>query len=134
MVCIYCTGETRVTNSRLQKRTNQVWRRRACLNCKAIFSTLESPDLQRSVSVRNKNGHLQPFSRDKLLLSLYSACGHRKDATDAASALTGTVISRLLPKIQNATIDRDIIVLEASQILKRFDKPASVAYLAYHSV
>ncbi len=132
MVCIYCGGKTKVYNSRSQKRTNRVWRRRACLNCKAIFSSLESPDLERSVSVRYKTGRLEPFNHDKLLFSLYSACGHRKDAANAASALTDTVISHLLPKIQNAILNRDTIAQEASRVIKRFDKPAATAYLAYH--
>jgi|SRR3989344_8181370 len=131
MVCIYCSGLTRVTNSRPQKRVNQIWRRRVCLNCANIFSSTEVVDLTGTVVVKSKSD-LEPFSRDKLLLSIYSACGHRKDAVTASSALTATVISKLMPMINSATLNRDDVVRVVTEVLKRFDKAASVQYKAYH--
>lgn len=133
MVCIYCGSETKVTNSRHKKKTNETWRRRECLNCQAVFTTLELTDLGGSLSVKDKKGHLEPFERDKLWLSIMSACGHRKDASQAASSLTATVISQLLPQINQATLSKEEIVETVAQVLKRFDKAANVSYLAYHS-
>lgn len=131
MRCIYCGFETKVTNSRPQKRANQIWRRRQCLNCETIFSSTEAADLSLSVRV-NKNNQLEPFSRDKLLVSVYESCRHRKDALEAATALTSTIISKLLPLITNATIQRDEIVTITAETLEHFDKPASIHYTAYH--
>lgn len=134
MVCIYCESKTAVINSRHQKRSNQVWRRRACYRCKAVFSTDESVNFERSVSVKQKNGTLQPFRRDKLLVSIYSACGHRKHATADATALCATVINNLLPQIIQATIPRDNIIDTVNGVLKRFDRAAEVTYGAYHTL
>ena len=133
MVCIYCGKVTSVANSRHKIKTNEVWRRRACQSCQAIFSTLESVNLERSVSVKDIRGNLEPFERDKLYISIVSANGHRKDASRAATALTATVISQLLPKINQALISKKQIVTVTSKVLSRFDKSASVTYAAYHA-
>lgn len=132
MVCIYCGSQTNVINSRHKRRTNEVWRRRTCNNCSAVFTTMESPTLEQSVSVKDKTGRLQPFERDKLYLSIVSACGHRKHASKDASGLTSTIISQLLPSIKQATIDKGQIIEVAAKTLSRFDRSASVQYLAYH--
>ncbi len=134
MVCIYCESKTAVVNSRHQKRSNQVWRRRACVRCKAVFSTDELVNFERSVSVKYKNGILEPFSRDKLLISIHFACGHRKHPTADATALCATVINKLLPQIIQATIPKDNIINTVASALRRFDKAAAIQYLAYHPV
>jgi len=131
MVCIYCGSDTKVTNSRHQKRRNQVWRRRRCLACGNIFSTLEVADLSQALMV-DKNGRLEPFQREKLLLSVYESLRHRKDAVEAASALTQTIIGQLLIQISNASLDRNIITEITAVALDRFDHAAGVQYTAFH--
>jgi transcriptional repressor NrdR len=132
MKCIYCgNAKTQITNSRPQKRTNQVWRRHHCPNCGGDFSTTEVIDFERTLAVTNK-AHIEPFLRDKLLFSIYEACGHRKDANTAATALTATIISKLLPQVADASLPRQTIIITAAEVLKRFDKAASVHYTAYH--
>lgn len=131
MLCVYCGSDTQVTNSRHQKRLNQVWRRRKCLNCGAIFSTLEGANTSQALSVLKKNG-LEPFSRDTLFISVYDSLRHRKTVLDDATALTSTIISRLTPLVEDASIDRDVIVTVTTTVLQRFDKPAASHYQAYH--
>lgn len=131
MVCIYCSGKTEVYNSRHQKRENKVWRRRKCLNCKAVFTTVESLAYQSSLAVR-KNGELSPFSSDKLYLSVYSCLKHRQTAIQDARAIVDTIISKLPELIENGLIDGQIVAKVAYSVLKRYDKPASVQYEAYH--
>lgn len=131
MVCIYCRKDTHVSNSRLQKRTNQVWRRRTCEHCKNVFTTLEEVTLEQAVRF-NHMGHLEPFSRDKLFLSIYEACRHRKTAVSDATSLTATSLSKIRSKITDATIDRAIVVKSIAEVLKHFDKAAQVQYLAFH--
>lgn len=133
MVCIYCSGKTEVTNSRPQRRSNQVWRRRHCLECGNIFTTIEASDLTTSLLVRNK-GNLEPFQRDKLLLSVYECLRHRNDAIESATALTMTISSRLLDMIKEATVSRDDIVSSTLGVLKNFDHAAFVQYEAYHPI
>lgn len=131
MVCVYCGHETQVTNSRHQKRANQVWRRRKCLSCDAIFSTNEGVDSSQALSVQ-RNKSLEPFSRDQLFVSIYDSLKHRKSALSDATGLTTTVLSTIYPLTQNATIDRDAIVTVATTVLERFDRVAATHYNAFH--
>ena len=133
MVCIYCAGETKVSNSREQKRLNQTWRRRNCLSCCAIFTTLEAAAWEQAFVVQSpETKQPQPFSRDKLFLSIYESLKHRPTALSNATALTNTVIAKLLSNAQAGSLERADIINTTEQTLKHFDKPAAVYYAAYH--
>jgi transcriptional regulator NrdR family protein len=132
MVCIQCGADTQVSNSRLQKRVNHVWRRRKCLNCGLVFTTTEETDLRGSVTVRDRDGRLAPFSRDRLLLSIHASLQHRPAATGDASALADTIIARLLVQMQHSVIEDTSIVNTVAVVLSRFDKAAAVHYQAFH--
>ncbi len=135
MVCIYCSNETEVTNSRAKARTPLVWRRRACKACDAQFTTHETPDYTSALVVSGLDSKkLYPFSRDKLFLSLYQSLGHRNDALNSSTALTSTVISRLINKkyVEDGAISTMAISKMAYQVLKRFDPLAATTYKAYH--
>ena len=132
MVCIYCGHSTNVINSRPQKRTHQTWRRRACTNCGAIFTTHEVVELESSVVVRHIDGRLDAFRRDKLLISIYKAMGHREKPIDDAGALAATITSKLLDLSKTAAIEAADISKVTFQVLKRFDDAAAVQYAAYH--
>ena len=131
MVCIYCGQKTKTINSRRSKRAPGVWRRRQCTNCQAVFTTLEPLDWPKAV-IFHGSKHLEPFSRDKLLLSVHRSLLHRKDAAEAATALTDTILNKLLQFIDNAQLDRDIVVKATTEVLKRFDKSAAVTYSAFY--
>lgn len=132
MVCVYCGSPTAVVNSRLQRRANTTWRRRKCDSCGAVISTVETPDFATAIMVINPKGKHTPFSRDKLMLSLYGSLGHRQEALSDAGELASTVISRLLPKVEGAALETKQITEVASEVLNRFDKAAGVHYQAYH--
>lgn len=132
MVCIHCGAETSVTNSRPQKRSNQVWRRRQCRKCSAVFTTIETAQYGGAWAVRDKSGRLSPLSRDKLWLSLYKSCEHRKTALNDASALTDTLINKLAGRISGGTVDSRVITQIVQVALNRFDKAASTHYRAFH--
>jgi len=134
MDCIYCSQSTRVVNSRPQKRLQQVWRRRKCTHCTAVFTTLESVDVTTSLIVNDAQGKLAPFSRDKLFVSLLSSLGHRESCIDDAGSLTATICAQLRPFISQATISTEAIVKTVLQALERFDKAAAVHYKAYHQL
>lgn len=133
MVCLYCQADTQVVNSRLQKRANRVWRRRRCLRCGNIVSTLESPDYTTSISFRGPQGRLGPFLRDKLFMSLYTSLGHRKTALEDAGALTDTVLGALPGVLQHGIIERTLLIKLVADTLGRFDTPAAVHYRAFHA-
>jgi transcriptional repressor NrdR len=126
MKCVYCEGETNVVNSRPQIRNNGVWRRRKCQNCMAVFTTVESIDYEKSVVFSGYEGHLQPFSRDKLFQSVYDSCKHRKDALEVSIELTGTIISKLMKQSDQALIQRAQVLDITSNVLANFDKAALI--------
>lgn len=134
MVCIYCNSDTYVVNSRPQKRMNSIWRRRQCRDCGAIFTSIEAADLTYSVSYKKPTGEIEPFSRDKLLISIHESCKHRKNPQEDASALTDTIIQQVLPTIRDATVTRGDIVVIAKKTLARFDKTAATHYTAFHPI
>jgi transcriptional repressor NrdR len=153
MVCVYCSGPTKVTNSRPQKRRMQVWRRRHCQNCGALFTTNEAIDLSGSLVVRpvtptgtpkatqsplggqtSQNPAVAPFSRDKLFVSILRAVGHREQPLEDANALTATIIGKLLHATSEAALEPSQIVELALQTLKNFDTAAAVQYAAYHKL
>ena len=74
----------------------------------------------------------QPFSRDKLFISIFESLKHRKSAQEDATALTDTILRHLYPYIQDAALSRDTIARETTSVLARFDTSASVQYSAYH--
>lgn len=133
MVCHQCSGETAVLNSRPQKRSNQVWRRRACVMCDAVFTTTESIDYAKSLLVRtNSSKQLLPFERDRLMLSLYKSLGHRKTALSDAGGLCATITAKVAPTAIDGVITSNSIVQTALVALSRFDKLAAQHYQAFH--
>jgi len=132
MVCIHCGSKTRVINSRSQKRLNQIWRRRQCTVCKSVFTSEESAHHGAAWAVRDRSGHIRPFSRDKLFLSLYESCRHRPSALADATGLTATVIAKLLPLVNDSLLESRVIAHAALVALNRFDGAASVQYQAFH--
>lgn len=132
MVCIYCAHKTQIINSRPQKRLNRTWRRRECLNCHAVFTTEEIVDLAGSIVIRRSNKAVEPFNRDKLFTSILQAVGHRKSSVSDASALTTTIIAKLVQTGTKASITPIILIEIAQQTLQNFDSAAAVQYVAYH--
>lgn len=131
MVCIHCRAKTQVFNSRLQKKPNQVWRRRKCI-CGHVFTTIETADYASQWLIRGTREPLSPFLRDRLFISLLASLQHRKTALSDASALTDTVIQKLRTEMKDGTTDTTTISRLVQVALNRFDKPASVHYQAMH--
>ena len=109
----------------------QTWRRHQCTQCNAIFTTIEAVDLTTSLTVRRK-GHLEPFSRDKLFLSIHNALGHRENATQDSGDVTATIITKLRTQAKGSLLETTNIIQITHEILTRFDKAAAVQYGAYH--
>lgn len=87
----------------------------------------------KSIVVKNASA-LEPFSRDKLLMSIYDSLKHRKTAVTDAAGLTDTVVGRLYNTIKQAQVGTADIIAITSAVLKRFDKAAATHYLAFHPI
>lgn len=131
MVCIYCSGKTSVTNSRFQKRNNQVWRRRKCRSCGAIFTTHEAILLEDSLSVE-RNGKTEKFLADKLYTEVLLAVQDLPDCYSVAKELTATITQNLLKHASEGLIKAQAISFETSSVLKRFNKRAWLRFVAEH--
>lgn len=133
MVCVHCGAKTKVINSRSQKKSNHVWRRRQCLSCRAVFTTEEAVSYDNIWLVSDKTGSDTSFQPNKLLLSLYASCQHRETALVDATALTETVIQKLMLTYRdNNPTSAQTIAQICQVVLNRFDKAASVYYAAHH--
>jgi transcriptional repressor NrdR len=131
MVCAYCGNNTMVANSRLQKRSNQVWRRRQCEACKAIFTTHESIDMSQALLV-DSAGSQVPFLADMLFADLLTALQHRKDRFIAARELSSTITQKLLKMPEKPHFTSKMISKTTEEVLKSFDKRAWLRYTADH--
>ena len=134
MNCLFCVGDTAVVNSRLQKRENNVWRRRQCKDCGAIFTAIEKADLSYSFRVASdsENKGLSPFIRAKLQISIYKCCKHLEQPEIISDELTNTVVAKLIQQ-KKAVINKKDITSVTYNVLEHFDKPAAVQYQAFHS-
>ncbi|MCA9331750.1 hypothetical protein KC968_02300 [Candidatus Saccharibacteria bacterium] len=96
-----------------------------------MFTSLESVDLSSSIHVNCPEG-LEPFQRDKLFMSIFDSLKHRKAAIHDATALTDTVLNKLLPYMQNISINKLEIKKIVIDTLLKFDKVAATHYQAFH--
>lgn len=127
MVCVYCGSKTKVTNSRRQKRNNQIWRRRQCLKCQAVFTSHEVIDLSGALLVDSK-----PFIEDLLYSDLLLALKDRSDSHEAAREVTHTVVQELLKSPQKPQFTSSEISRVAGAILERLDRRAYFHFHADH--
>lgn len=111
-------------------RNNNVWRRRRCLSCGAVFTSVEAPDLASSLSV-NRLGVYEPFSVDLLYTELLLALQDRKDCYSAARELSNSVIRNLV-KEEGASFTPPQISQTSAKVLKRFNRRAYQRYAAEH--
>jgi len=75
---------------------------------------------------------LQPFMRDKLLVSIHESCRHRQDGLGNASALTDTIFSTALKASETpGIISLDLLKATAREVLARYDAYAAQHYEAY---
>jgi transcriptional regulator NrdR family protein len=75
-----------------------------------------------------------PFRRDTLLISVHDCLRHRPGSAAEASALTDTIITKLLKRrtARSSRIDVSEVIDTVHDTLKRFDSLAAATYQAYH--
>jgi transcriptional repressor NrdR len=131
MVCIYCGAKTNIVNSRKRSKGLQTWRRRRCISCRAVFTSIEKADAEQSLRVRKESGAIEPFLYEKLFLDVYRSLSHRKSRHMDAKSLSDTVVTRLLP-CKSGILQSSEVKYAAMEVLKRFDKSAATYYRAHH--
>ena len=72
MKCIFCGGETKVTDKRDSEAETR--RRRECLKCKKRFTTYERAEEPNFIVIK-KDKRREPFSREKLQAGILRKLG-----------------------------------------------------------
>jgi transcriptional regulator NrdR family protein len=132
MVCVYCSAKTVVSNSRATKNSTVTWRRRTCTSCRAVATSLESYDYTATHRVRNKDGSLQPFYRDRLFIDVHQSLLHRKAAYKDATVLTDTIVQQIIGSSSRGLIDTSTIINQVLRTLSHFDAASATHYRAHH--
>jgi transcriptional regulator NrdR family protein len=132
MFCINCFHKnTKITNSRQNKKSARVWRRRLCSNCKSTFTTYERPSLVDSKSLENAND--SHFNLGRLTISIFKSFTHNpSDGQKNALWLAQTVEDALLIDTSPLTIAS--ITKTTYKTLKRYDELAALQYAAQHQL
>ena len=132
MVCPYCGGATDVINSREQKKSNRVWRRRQCQACNTVFTTHESAYLEDLYMVGAAPDKATQFDPNVLFAEIVSCLRHRQRSYSDAKEITAVTIQKCLKRASNGLIRPQDISQEAAQVLKRFDKQGYLRFYAEH--
>lgn len=134
MFCINCFHtNTKVSNSRPNKKQPLVWRRRQCIECGTTFTTYERPSLAENKPIHLPNGETDAFNLGKLILSISRAFTHApREAEYNALWLAQTVEDMLSTERQVVTPED--IEAATHTTLKRFDELAAIQYAAQHKL
>jgi transcriptional repressor NrdR len=130
MRCPFCGFEdTQVKDSRPTDDRSAIRRRRFCTNCAARFTTFERVQL-RELTVVKKNGQREPFDRDKLARSIYTATRKRPIEPERIERVINSIV-RQLESAGETDISTDQIGELVMEALANLDQ---VAYVRFASV
>jgi transcriptional repressor NrdR len=130
MRCPVClTQDTKVNDSRLAEDGFVIKRRRECQKCSFRFSTFEQPEILNLVVIK-RNGHKEPYSREKLEGGLKKSLEKRPYTQERFKKLINTV-ERDIQKRKDDEITSNEIGAIVMKRLKTFDK---IAYIRFASV
>ncbi len=130
MRCPFCgSDDTQVKDSRPTEDKAAIRRRRSCPSCGARFTTFERVQL-RELTIIKKNGHRQPFDRDKLARSIYIALRKRPVEPDRIERVINGIVRRL-ESSGESEIPSDMVGEYIMEALSQLDP---VAYVRFASV
>jgi transcriptional repressor NrdR len=130
MRCPFCgADDTQVKDSRPTDDRSAIRRRRFCPNCAARFTTFERVQL-RELTVVKKNGQREPFERDKLARSIFTALRKRPVEPERVERVINSLV-RQLESSGETEIPTDYIGGLVMEALASLDQ---VAYIRFASV
>lgn len=129
MRCPRCgADDTRVIDSRAQESSNSIKRRRLCRSCQYRFTTFER--CEDPIEVVKRDGTVQPFDRNKLLVGLMRATTKREIDVNRLNALIDDIERELRSRAVRTVSSHDI----GDMVLKRLERIDKVAYVRFASV
>ncbi len=130
MKCIYCGGETKVTNKRdIESPELITRRRRECLKCKRRFSTFEKPE-KNEIRVIKKDNRRESFSTEKLKKGILMACEKRPVSLEVINKIVGEIEFKLQNQNKKEISSKKI----GEMVMKRLKKIDPVAYIRFASI
>lgn len=136
MICIVCSADTKVTNSRPHKKTPSVWRRRECKACGTAFTTHEVvADDDYRLEVIDLQNRSSAYSLPRLMLSITAALVHRPlpASADEAYWLAQTV-TQVVQGSATDTVKSSYLAEVTYETLSHFDATAGLQYGARHGL
>ncbi len=130
MYCPFCNAnDTKVTDSRLIRETNQVRRRRECLLCKERFTTYELAELALPCVIKRDNRR-DVFNQEKLRAGILRALEKRPVGLEQIE----TVISHIINKAR-ASGEREISSRQIGEwVMEELRSLDQVAFVRFASV
>jgi transcriptional repressor NrdR len=130
MYCPFCNAnDTKVTDSRVMRESNQVRRRRECLICKERFTTYETPELALP-SVIKRDGRRDRFNEEKLRAGILRAMEKRPVSLERIENAISHIIHRAV-----ASGEREIPSQQIGEwVMEELKNLDQVAYVRFASV
>ena len=130
MRCPRCgCEESKVVDSRPSENNDAIRRRRECIGCGFRFTTYERCE-EMPIVVIKRDGHKEPFDRQKLMRGLLTATVKRDIPVSTLSALIDDIESSLR---DGGTLEVSSVDL-GSMVLKRHISVDNVANVRFASV
>jgi transcriptional repressor NrdR len=130
MYCPFCGFlEDKVVDSRLSKEGRAIRRRRECLKCGKRFTTYEYIE-EFQFNVVKTNGIREPFSREKLMKGILTACKKRPIPIDKIEEIVDAIERNLMNMNTKEVPSKKI----GEQVIKALKKTDEVAYVRFASV
>lgn len=130
MRCPKCgCEESKVVDSRPSENNDAIRRRRECTSCGFRFTTYERCE-EVPLLVVKRDGHKEPFDRQKLMRGLLTATVKRDVPMSALTGLIDNIESTLRDSGKTEVTSADL----GSMVLKRLVSVDKVAYVRFASV
>jgi len=130
MYCPFCNAnDTKVTDSRLIRESNQIRRRRECIICKERFTTYENAELELPRVIK-RDGRRDLFNEDKLRAGILRALEKRPISLEQIE----NAVSRILHK-SRVLGEREIAAQQLGEwVMEELQYLDQVAYVRFASV
>lgn len=119
-----------MVDSRLSREGNEVRRRRECLACQRRFTTYESVS-ERPLSVRKRDGQVEPFDRNKLIRSIQVACAKRPISLAQIEQIADGIVESL-ERSDSGELESRAIGEAVMRKLKELDQVAFVRFASVY--
>lgn len=130
MFCPFCNAtDTKVIDSRLVEESNQVRRRRECVNCSERFTTYENAELALPAVVK-RDGARSEFKEEKIRYGLLKALEKRPVSTEKIEVIIANIKGYL-----RASGEREIPSAQIGEwIMRELHEVDHIAYVRFASV